>query len=101
VDIEALSAKALRTWHLFMPGKGDDLLSAPGMSPERTATRAWTIKEAATKAFGLNLSEAIREVEIVTVGEEESDVSYSGKTYSVKHAEGEGHVLSLLICGGF
>jgi phosphopantetheinyl transferase len=101
VDIEALSEKALRTWHLFMPGKGDDLLSASGMSPERTATRAWTSKEAAAKAFGLNLSEAIREVEIVRVGEAESDVSCRGKTHSVKHAEGEGHVLSLLICGGF
>jgi phosphopantetheinyl transferase len=100
VDIEAVSAKALRIWHLFMPGKGIELISASGMAPERAATRAWNSKEAAAKAFGLDLSEAIREVEIVTVGEEESDVSYRGKTYSVKHAEGEGHVLSLLICGG-
>ena len=100
VDIEALSAKALRTWHLFMPGKGSDLLSASGMSSELAAIRAWTIKEAAAKAIGLNLSEAIREVEIVTVGEKESDVRYRGKAYSVKHAEGEGHVLSLFTCGG-
>jgi phosphopantetheinyl transferase len=101
VDIEAVSAKAVRIWHLFMPSKNTDLFSTSGIGPERTATRAWTIKEAAAKAFGLNLSEAIREVEIVLVGEQESTIRHRGKMYSLKHAEGEGHVLSLLNCGGF
>lgn len=101
VDIEVVSEKAVRTWHLFMPSKNCDLLSTSGIGPERTATRAWTIKEAAAKAFGLDLSEAIREVEVVLVGEQESEIRHRGKTYSVKHAEGEGHVLSLLTCGGF
>ncbi len=99
VDIEVVSAKPVRIWHLFMPSKSTDLFSTSGLGPERTATRAWTIKEATAKAFGLNLSEAIREVEIVLVGEQESATRHRGKTYSVKHAEGEGHVLSLLTCG--
>ena len=101
VDIEVVSEKTVRTWHLFMPSKNCDLLSSSGMGPERTATRAWTIKEAAAKAFGLDLSEAIREVDIVQLGERESAIRHSGNTYSVRHAEGEGHVLSLLTCGGF
>jgi len=101
VDIEIVAAKAVRIWHLFMPSKNCDLLSTSGIGPERTATRAWTIKEAAAKAFGLNLSEAIREVEIDVVGELESAIRHHGKTYSVKHAEGEGHVLSLITCDGF
>ena len=101
VDIEVVAAKAVRIWHLFMPSKNCDLLSTSGIGPERTATRAWTIKEAAAKAFGLNLSEAIREVEIVLVGKQESTIRHRGKTYSLKHAEGEGNVLSLLTCGGF
>jgi len=54
------------------------------------------IKEAAAKAFDFGLSEAIREVEIVLIGERSSEIRHGGKTYSVKHAEGEGHVLSLL-----
>lgn len=101
VDIEVVSAKAMRIWHLFMPAKYSDFLLSSGLGPERTATRAWTIKEAAAKAFGLNLSEAIREVEIVLVGKQESTIRHRGKTYSLKHAEGEGNVLSLLTCGGF
>jgi len=101
VDVEVIAAKAVRTWHIFMPSKNCDIISTSGIGPERTATRAWTIKEAAAKAFGLNLSEAIREVDIVQLGEMESAIRHRGNTYSVKHAEGEGHVLSLLTCGGF
>jgi phosphopantetheinyl transferase len=101
VDVEVISEKAVRIWHLFMPAKNSDFLLSSGLGPEQAATRAWTIKEAAAKAFGLNLSEAIREVEIVLIGERSSEIRHRGKTYSVKHAEGEGHVLSLLTCGGF
>ena len=101
VDIEVVSAKAMRIWHLFMPTKNADFLSTPGIRPERTATRAWTIKEAASKAFGLDLSEAIREVDIVLLGEMESAIRHRGKMYSVTHAEGETHMLSLLTCGDF
>jgi phosphopantetheinyl transferase len=101
VDIEVVAAKAVRIWHLFMPSNNADLLSTSGIGPERTATRAWTIKEAASKAFGLDLSEAIREVDIILLGEMESAIRHRGKMYSVKHAEGETHVLSLLTCGDF
>jgi phosphopantetheinyl transferase len=98
VDIEVISEKAVRIWRLFMPAKNSDFLLSSGLGPEQAATRAWTIKEAAAKAFGLDLSEAIREVEIALIGERSSEIRHRGKTYAVKHAEGEGHVLSLLTC---
>jgi phosphopantetheinyl transferase len=100
VDIEVVATKAVRIWHFFIAPRNQDLLSTSGIGPERTATRAWTMKEAAAKAFGLDLSGAIREVEVVLVGEEESVIRHRGKTYSVWHAEGENHVLSLLTCDG-
>jgi phosphopantetheinyl transferase len=100
VDIEVVATKAMRIWHLFMASRNQDLLSTSRIGPERTATRAWTMKEAAAKAFGLDLSGAIREVEVVLVGEEESVMRHRGKTYSVRHAEGESHVISLITCDG-
>lgn len=101
VDIEIVSEKPVRCSHLFMPSENNDLLLSSGLGPKRAATRAWTSKEAAAKAFGLDLSDVIREVKIVRVGEQESEIRHRGRTYSVKHAEGEGHVLSLVTCGGF
>ena len=98
VDLEAVSRKALRTWHLFMLPKERDLLSLSSLGPERTATRAWTIKEAAAKALGLHLFQAIREVDVVRVGEEEGVMRYQKKTYPVRHGEGNGYVITLITC---
>jgi len=98
VDLEAVSKKALRTWHLFMLPREWDLISLSSLGPERTATRAWTIKEAAAKALGLHLFQAIREVEVVRVGEEEGVMRYQKKTYPVRHGEGNGYVITLITC---
>ena len=98
VDLEAVSRKALRTWHLFMSPRERDLISLSSLGPERTATRAWTTKEAAAKALGLHLFQAIREVDVVRVGEEEGVMRYQKKTYPVRHGEGNGYVITLITC---
>ncbi len=75
-----------------------DLILLSGLGPERAATRAWTIKEAAAKAFGLHLFQALREVEVASVGEEDGVMRYQERTYSVRHAEGNGYVITLITC---
>jgi phosphopantetheinyl transferase len=98
VDLEAVSKKAIRVWTLHMLPNERELISLSSLGPERTATRAWTIKEAAAKAFGLHLFEAIREVNVVSMGEEEGVMMYKKKTYPVRHAEGDGYVITLVTC---
>lgn len=98
VDLQMVSEKATRIWSLFLSPRESDLILQSGLSPERTAARAWTIKEAAAKAFGLHLFQAIHEVKVVRVGEEEGVMSYQEKTYPVGHAEGNGYVMSLIVC---
>jgi phosphopantetheinyl transferase len=93
-----VSEKVTRTRHLFLSPRERDLVSLSSLGPERTATRAWTIKEAATKALGLDLFRAIREVEVVSLGEEEGVMRYQGKTYPVRYCEGNGHVITLITC---
>ena len=96
VDLEMISEKVMRTKHLFMSPRERDLISVSSLGPERAATRAWTIKEAAAKALGLHLFQALREVEVVSVGEEDGMMRYQEKTYPVRHAEGNGHVITLI-----
>jgi phosphopantetheinyl transferase len=98
VDLEMVSEKAIRTRHLFMSPKERDLISLSSLGPERTATRAWTTKEAAAKALGLHLFQAIQEVDVVRVGEEEGVMRYREKTYPVRHGEGNGYVITLITC---
>jgi phosphopantetheinyl transferase len=98
IDLEIVSGKVIRTKHLFMSPRERDLILLSGLGPQRAATRAWTIKEAAAKALGLHLFQAIREVEVVSLGEKEGVMRYQEKTYPAVHAEGNGHVITLITC---
>ena len=98
VDIEMVSEKVIRLRSRFLSPKESDLVFQSGLSLERSAARAWTIKEAAAKALGLHLFQAIHEVDVVRVGEEEGMMRYQEKTYPVRYAEGDGYVISLIVC---
>lgn len=98
VDLEMVSEKVIRTKHLFMSLRERDLISLSNLGSERAAARAWTTKEAAAKALGLHLFQAIREVEMVRLGEEDGMMRYREKTYPVRHAEGNGYVITLITC---
>jgi phosphopantetheinyl transferase len=97
VDIETISSKVMRIRHLFLSPTEQNLISLSDLGPERTVTRLWTTKEAAAKALGLQLLEAFREVEVVMLGKNEGEIRYQEKTFLVKHAEGNGHVITLMI----
>jgi phosphopantetheinyl transferase len=96
VDLEMVSSKVMRTQHLFLMPTERNLISLSHLGPERAATRVWTIKEAAAKVLGLQLFESFREVEVVRVGEKEGVMRYQEKANLVKHAEGNGQVITLI-----
>jgi phosphopantetheinyl transferase len=98
VDLEMLSEQARRIWSLFLSPGERALVLHSGLNPERIAARAWTIKEAAAKALGLHLFQAIQEVKVIRVGEKEGVMRYQKRTYPVMHAEGNGYVMSLICC---
>jgi len=99
VDIEAVSHKIIRIQHLFLSPGEQQLISQSGLDLKQTATRIWPAKEAAAKALGLHLFQAIREIEVVKVGKEASMLRYQAKQYPVRHGEGDGQVMALLSCG--
>jgi phosphopantetheinyl transferase len=100
VDLELASEKATRILSRFLTPREADIVLQSGLSLARISARAWTIKEAAAKALGLHLFQAIREVEVVRVGEEEGMMRYQERIYPVRHAEGNGYVISLIACDG-
>jgi phosphopantetheinyl transferase len=96
VDIEAVSSKVMRIRHLFLSPREQRLASQSGLDVEKTATRVWTIKEAAAKALGLHLFQTIQEVEVVCLDKEEGLINYQNRTYHVTLGEGYGQVIALL-----
>jgi phosphopantetheinyl transferase len=98
VDVERVSDKVIRSKRLSMSPGERDLISLSSLGPERAATRVWTTKEAAGKALGLQLFQTLREIEVVKVEREEGVMRYQGKSYLIRHAEGNGYVITLITC---
>lgn len=98
VDLEQISEKALRVLRPFGIEREQNLVSLSSLGAERASTRVWTSKEAAAKALGLHLLQALQEVEVVSVGEQDGQIRFQGKPYPVKHSEGEGQVVTLITC---
>ena len=69
-----------------------------GLDFQLAATRIWSIKEAAAKALGLHLFQAVREVKVVQMEKEESSIRVQEKTYLARHSQGHGQVIALVTC---
>ena len=74
------------------------MLSRSGLDFQLAATRVWSIKEAAAKALGLHLFQAVREVMVVKMEKEESSIRVQEKTYLARHSQGDGQVIALVTC---
>jgi phosphopantetheinyl transferase len=96
VDIEPISSKASRGWHLFMSLPEQRLIVNPALGKDQTVVRAWTMKEAAAKALNFDLFRAWREVEVLRIGAEKSLLRIKGKDTSSNHLEIQGHLISLI-----
>ena len=74
------------------------MLSRSGLDFQLAATLVWSIKEAAAKALGLHLFQALREVKVVKMEKEESSIRVQEKTYLARHSQGDGQVIALVTC---
>lgn len=96
VDVEEVSIRMQRIEHLFLSSGEKHLVAQSGQDVLSAATRIWTTKEAAAKALGLHLFQALREVEVVKMGQEAGLLMVQGKSYPAVYGQGEGQVVALV-----
>lgn len=96
IDVEEISARVLRSTHLFMNAAEERLLQLSEPDAAGTAIRIWSIKEAAAKALDINLAEAWRRVVVDQVGWNQSRFQIdSAGMFSAFHDTVEAHVFTL------
>ncbi len=98
VDIEGVSDRIQRIQHIFLSPGEKQLLLRSGLDFQLAATRVWSTKEAAAKALGLHLFQAVREVKVVKIKKEESSIRVQEKTYLARYSQGDGQVIALVTC---
>ena len=97
VDVEPITGRALRVRHLFMQASERALPKATGMDEAMAALRLWSIKEAAAKAWDLDLAEAWAQITGVSVGETESRFKdHRGRIMTAQHATVAGHLVTVV-----
>jgi phosphopantetheinyl transferase len=70
------------------------------METSAAALRVWSIKEAVAKALGIALADAWERVEVLSLGEAQSNlILEDGQQYVAHHADLDGHLVSLVVMG--
>ena len=96
VDVEEISEKALRSRRLYMNEREEILAKNSSLGEIEASVRIWSIKEAISKAFGINLAKAWEKVEIKDVGQNKSLVFMEKHEYTAIHDVLDNHVFTMV-----
>jgi len=100
VDVEPLREQPLAATHLYLDTEELHRIGQSALSPARAALQAWSAKEAAAKALGIDLAETWKRVRVCLLSEEESRLEIDdGRSLTAIHATVEGHLFTLLTEG--
>ncbi|WP_319521492.1 4'-phosphopantetheinyl transferase superfamily protein [uncultured Desulfosarcina sp.] len=100
VDVEPLADKPLAATHLYLDAEEKALIKQSSLAPARAALQAWSAKEAAAKALGIDLAQAWERVRVTLLSEKESRLETdAGRWLTAVHATVEGHLFTLLTEG--
>ena len=96
VDVEPVTPRAFKTCRIYMSDAEQAMVAAAPMGPAPAAVRVWTTKEAAAKALGMTLAQAISRVQITAVGDRESRVVVdAAASWTVWHDMIDDHLFTL------
>lgn len=96
VDVEPATPRALKTQRIYMSAAEQALVAAASMGPAPAAVRVWTAKEAAAKALGMTLAQAMTRVQITAIGDGESRLLVdAAASWTVWHDMIDDHLFTL------
>jgi phosphopantetheinyl transferase len=96
IDVEEISDRVLNSRHLYMHGEELALVKSHLLDEVEASTRIWSIKEAVSKATGMNLAEAWMRTRMKDIGSEKSAVQVDNDTYEAVHAVVDGHIFTVI-----
>lgn len=97
VDVEKTSERLLKSRSLYMSEQEQALVLESHLRPIEAAVRIWSIKEAAAKAFDINLAEAWARVQVCAIDYNESRFQIDGQdTHTALHDSIGQHVFTLI-----
>ena len=99
VDVEEISEKALRSRRLYMKEREEILAKNSSLGEIEASIRIWSIKEAMSKALGINLAQSWERVEIKDIGQNKSLVLMEKREYTAIHDTVDNHLFTMITRG--
>jgi phosphopantetheinyl transferase len=96
IDVEEISERVLKGQHHYMQDEEQSLVKSHPMGELEASVRVWSIKEAVTKALGINLPKAWRNTRVNDIGNEKSAILIDGAPHEAFHATVDGHIFTLI-----
>lgn len=97
IDVEPLTGRTLKSAHLFMQAPEQAVIRYAEMADAAAALRVWSVKEAASKAFGIALDEAWARIQVVSIADQQSRLQdHRGRTLTARHGCVAGHLVTVV-----
>ena len=96
VDVEEISERVLKSRRLFMSKTEKVIVQASPLGETEASIRVWSIKEAVSKAFGIELTDAWEKVEVKDVGLNRSRLLLEGRDMTTFHDVVDDHVFTMV-----
>ncbi|MFH2005819.1 MAG: 4'-phosphopantetheinyl transferase superfamily protein [bacterium] len=96
VDIEPVSPRVERATRLYATDGEQRLADRFATGRIEALTRVWTIKECVAKAAGLTLAAAFHRVEVMGLGEQESELRFDDQRLRAHHGTVGEHLVTIV-----
>ena len=96
VDVEEITEKVLKSRRLYMKEREEILAINSSLGETGASVRIWSIKEAMSKALGINLAQSWEKVEIKDIGQNKSLVLMEKREYTAIHDTVDNHLFTMI-----
>lgn len=96
VDVEEMTEKVLKSQRLYMKEREKILAKNSSLGEIESSVRIWSIKEAMSKALGINLAQSWEKVETKDVGQNKSLVLMEKQEYTAIHDTVDNHLFTMI-----
>ncbi|OHD72208.1 MAG: hypothetical protein A2W19_14985 [Spirochaetes bacterium RBG_16_49_21] len=97
IDVEEISGRVLKSQRLYMHEEELPLVKSHALGDREASARVWSIKEAVSKAAGMNLADAWQRTRVKEIGREKSVILIDDETHEAIHAVVDGHIFTVIV----
>ncbi|MBN2040511.1 MAG: polyketide synthase dehydratase domain-containing protein [Spirochaetes bacterium] len=96
IDVEAVSERLLKTAHFYISAEEEKTVASSKLDRVSSCLRAWSVKEAVTKALDIKLAESWKLVKVTGIEKSKSTFILNGAEITAYHDVVDNHLFTVV-----